>query len=339
MIRIRNRWFRWLAIALATLVASIGIATVSFAVTGVTPDQVLSAIEGTFGVNVGQRRNHIKGTCAVGNFVATAEAKTYSRSPLFSGKSIPVVARFSLAGGNPKAPDTAKNPRGLGLQFQLPNNRFLNMALINTPVFGVASPDGFYENMLAIRPDPATGKPDPEKVKAFREKYPENKAQATFLASNNPPTSYANTSYFGLHAFKFINQTNQTRLVRWQFVPQDGEKRLTDAELQAAPANFLEQKLIERTQQSPVKWDFWITLGQPGDAEDNPTIAWPSDRQQVKVGTLTLTAASPQPGAACEGINYDPLVLSDGIEPTNDPVLQFRSGVYALSYSKRSRGL
>ena len=72
-----------------------------------TPDasQVVAAIEGAFGVTPGERRNHIKGTCAAGEFVGTKEAAKLSRSPLFSGQPVPVIARFSLSGGNPQAPD------------------------------------------------------------------------------------------------------------------------------------------------------------------------------------------------------------------------------------------
>jgi hypothetical protein len=39
---------------------------------------------------------------------------------------------------------------------------------------------------------------------------------------------------------------------------------------------------------------------------------------------LTIIAAKPQKGAECEPINFDPLVMADGIAPTNDPVLKFR---------------
>ncbi len=35
--------------------------------------------------------------------------------------------------------------------------------------------------------------------------------------------------------------------MRWQFVPQDGEKRLSDEGLKTAGANFLEQALIQRS--------------------------------------------------------------------------------------------
>jgi catalase len=87
-----------------------------------------------------------------------------------------------------------------------------------------------------------------------------------------------------------------------------------------------------------VKWDMWVTVGQPGDAETDPTVLWPSDRKEFNAGTLTVTSATPQEGAECKNINYDPLVMSDGIAPTNDPVLLFRSPAYALSFVKRLQG-
>ncbi|HEY5809176.1 MAG TPA: hypothetical protein VIT67_14480 [Povalibacter sp.] len=43
-------------------------------------------------------------------------------------------------------------------------------------------------------------------------------------------------------------------------------------------------------------------------------------------------------GASCEKINFDPLVMADGIQPTNDPVLLFRSPAYAISFGKRLSG-
>jgi len=304
----------------------------------VTADQVVSAIEGTFGVTPGERRNHIKGTCAAGEFVGTPEAAAFSRSALFAGKPVPVVARFSLSGGNPKAPDTAKSARGMALEFALPDGSLQHMSMLNTPLFGAAQPQTFFDMMLAIKPDPATGKPDPEKVKAFKASHPDNKAQADFLASNNPPANYANSAFWGIHTFKFMNKDNKTTLVRWRFVPQDGEKRLSDDELKSSPPNFLEQALIEKTKQQPVKWDMMVSIGETGDTEDNPTVAWPENRKQVKAGTLTISAAIPQKGAACEKINFDPLVMGDGIAASSDPVLQFRSPAYALSFAKRIGG-
>ena len=68
----------------------------------------------------------------------------------------------------------------------------------------------------------------------------------------------------------------------------------------------------------------------------NPILAWPQTRKHFKAGTLTITEATPrQKGVACEPINFDTLVMADGIAPTNDPILLFRSPAYAVSYGKR----
>lgn len=304
----------------------------------VTAPQVVEAIEGTFGVTKGERRNHIKGTCAVGEFVGAAGASALSSSALFSGKPVPVVARFSLAGGNPKIPDTAGNPRGMALEFKLPGNQLQHITMLNTPVFGAASPQTFLAATIATRPDPATGRPDPEKVKAFRAAHPDSAPLAAYLGANNPPRSYANSSFWGIHTFKFSNAGKKVTMVRWQFVPKDGEVRLTADELKTAGANFLEDALISRAQKGPIQWDMVVSIGEPGDPEDNPTVQWPDTRKKVTVGTLSLKAAMNQKGAECEKINFDPLVMADGIAPTNDPVLQFRSPAYAVSFAKRLGG-
>ncbi len=322
---------------LASMLVSVSCCTMA-AQDETTPDQVVTAIESTFGVTPGERRNHTKGTCAIGEFVGSPTMAAYSRSKLFSKKTIPVIARFSIAGGNPKVPDTAKNPRGMALEFRLPDGSLQHMTMLNTPVFGASQPQTFLDQMIAMKPDPATGKPDPEKIKAFKASHPDSRAQAEFLDHNNPPLSFATSAYYGIHTFKFVNRKNMTTMVRWRFTPRDGEKRLTDDELKTFPANFLEDALIERTHKGPVRWDMIVTIGKPGDTQDNPTLAWPNNRKQIKAGTLTISSAMPQKGAECEGINFDPLVMSDGIEPSNDPILLFRSPAYAISFAKRLSG-
>lgn len=223
----------------------------------------------------------------------------------------------------------------MALEFRLPEGRVQHMTMLNTPVFGAVNPQSFLDMIVAARPDPATGRPDPEKLKAYRASHPDNLAQTQFLDRNNPPVSYANSAYFGIHTFKFINKDGKTTLVRWQFVPQDEEKRLSDDDLKTADPNFLESALIGRAKQGPIRWDMVMTIGEPGDPETNPTLAWPDTRSKVKVGTLTITSAMPQKGAECERVNFDPLVMADGIDATDDPVLRFRSPTYATPFAKR----
>ena len=309
----------------------------TFAQADVTAEQVVGALEANAGVHAGERRGFSRGTCAAGEFVGDPDAAAYTRSLLFTGKPVPVVARFSVAGGNPKVPDTTKSPRGMALEFRLPNG-LQHMTMSSAPLFGVASPQAFLELTLATRPDPATGKPDPEKIKAFRASHPESIAQARFLESNNPPPSYANSAFFGVHAFRFVASNGAKTLVRWEFAPLDGERHLTDDELKTAGANFLEPALLERMQRGPVQWQMIVTIGEPDDPDNDPTRAWPESRRKVKVGVLSLKSASVQKSGACEGINFDPMVLADGIEATDDPILHFRSAAYAVSFSRRLKG-
>ena len=60
-----------------------------------------------------------------------------------------------------------------GLQFSLPDGELWRTAMINLPVFPFRTPEAFYEQLLASKPDPNTGKPDPAKMKAFLARHPE----------------------------------------------------------------------------------------------------------------------------------------------------------------------
>jgi catalase len=335
----RGARFAFLTLASATATAPILALGASATGAELTAPQMIDAFEGTFGVHPGQRRNHIKGTCAAGEFVGTGAAAALSRSALFTGKTIPVVARFSLGGGNPEVPDAAAAPRGMALEFHLPGGGLQHITMINVPIFGATSPASFRDAIVAAKPDPKTGKPDPEKLKAYAATHPDAMALTELASHHTPTANYYQTTFFSVHTFKFIDAKGTEHLVRWRFVPRDGTKELTAAQSKTAPHDFLEKNLIERTRKGPAVWDMIVFVGEPGDPQDNPTLAWPETRKHFTAGTLTITQATPQQkGTACEPINFDPLVMADGIAPTNDPVLLFRSPAYAVSFGKRLSG-
>ncbi|WP_407882860.1 catalase family peroxidase [Scytonema sp. NUACC26] len=307
--------------------------------TEATVQETVDALQDAYGLHRGQRRNHTKGVGALGTFVGNPELRKISRSALFSGEELDVVARFSIAGGDPMASDAEKSPRGMALEFRLPGGSLHHMTMLSTPMFFAAVPQTFLDKFIALAIDPATGKPDMAKFKNFESSHPDNVLQTKFLEEYNPPPSYADCAFYGIHAFKFINATDKTTIVKFRFVPQDGEKQLSDAQLSSMPRNFLEQVLMERMSKGPVNWDMIVTIGEPGDPETNPTLLWPGNRRELKAGTLTLTSAMPSDLAGSYKINYDPLVMADGIAPTDDPVLLFRSPSYGTSYTRRIRDL
>lgn len=298
------------------------------------PAKVVDTFEQLGGIHKGMRRNHVKGGCAEGSFVGATDAQKYSSSPLFSGQPVAVIGRFSLDGPDLGAADGSRGPRSMALQFQLPNGELHQTAMLNTPVFLAATPQSLLEFLQSQLPDPATGKPDPAKFAAYAKTHPDNKPMMDWLAAHNPPPAFTNAAYNSVDAFKFVNGKAEY-WVKWRFEPQDGVKALSDAEMAAAPHDFLLSRLAERTRQGPVKWDMIVTLGEPGDTIDNPTVIWPADRKEFKAGTLTLTKAGADAKDVCEGINFDPNVLSPGIEPSPDPILAYRSAAYAVSFSRR----
>src|SRR5215475_3646743 len=84
-----------------------------------TPADLVDALNGLFGKPQGTRSAHTKGFCLTGQFTPAADAAKLSKAAHFA-KPVPITARFSLGGGNPQAPDNAKdNVRGLAIRFNL----------------------------------------------------------------------------------------------------------------------------------------------------------------------------------------------------------------------------
>ena len=79
-----------------------------------------------------------------------------------------------------------------------------------------------------------------------------------------------------------------------------------------------------------------MTVGQPGDPTDDATVPWPRDRRRVDVGMLTIDQIEGEARGNCRDINFDPLVLPDGIAPSDDPLLSARSAVYSQSFTRRA---
>lgn len=301
----------------------------------VTGKQLVDGLEGAFGKHPQLRRAHPKGICVSGDFTPTPAAKSLSKSLLFEGGSVPVVGRFSLAGGDPEVPDAARIPRGLALRFTLKDKSLHQMATISAPVFGAATPETFLGMLKALQRDPATGARDQKRIEAFVTTHPDTQPQARWLAEHGPAPSFAAATYFSVHAFKFSDAGGNARFVRFRFVPAGGDVRMSDAELKAAPHDFLRSELQSRLAKGPASWQLMVQLAEPGDATDDPTREWPAGRKDVHAGTLRLTAAESAEPGSCEPINFDPLVLSAGIEPSRDPILLIRSEAYAASSSRR----
>ncbi|OIJ41281.1 catalase family protein [Massilia timonae] len=304
---------------------------------GVTPQAMADTAEASGSPQPGFRRAHSKGICIVGTFAPTSEAAQLSTARVFSQASTPVLGRFSNPGNDPHAPDNKAAVRGMALQLKTDDGQEWRMAMNSFPFFASSTPEGFQAMNVARLPVPATGKPDPEKMKAVLAKYPEIANFMAWSKDARTPDSLANTRFNGVNAFRLIDAQGRERAVRWSMRPHAPFVAADPERLASASRDFLGEDLDRRLAAGPLQWDMVMQFAAPGDPIEDPSKAWPDTRPETKVGTLSLTRAQAQAGGPCFDLNFDPLILPQGIAATDDPVLHARSAVYSVSFNRRER--
>lgn len=331
-----------LPLRLATIALAVGGLAAAFAYAAgwigpqrLTPARLVDSLEQNAGVYPAYRRNHAKGLCVVGHFDSNGAGGEVSRAAVFAKGSVPVVGRLAIPGGNPAASDGAAPIRSLALRFLPEHGEEWRTGMNAMPVFVVNSVQGFYALQQASQPQPGSGKPDPAKLAAFFQAHPETAAFRAWVKSSTPSSSYANSAYYGLNAFLLVDGQGREHPVRWSVQPEAAYQPIS-AE-QRGEADFLTAELQQRLAQGPLKWRLLLTLGEPGDSTADATQPWPAQRRSIDAGELVIERALPEQGGPCQDVNYDPLILPDGIRASDDPLLSARSAAYSESFNRRTR--
>lgn len=330
--------------AIAAIVASIAVAFAWAAgwltPQRLTPARMTDAIEASAAQAApGFRRAHAKGLCVSGHFTPTADGAALSRARVFADASTPLLGRMSIGGGSPYGLDAQARVRSMALVLEGSDGAQWRMAMNSFPFFGAASVETFLAQTRASAPDPATGKPDPQRVAAFTAAHPEAQRFAAWARAAPWSDSFASTAYNGIHAYRFIAADGQARMVRWSMRPQAPFVEMTPDQRAAAGPDHLQDELRSRLAQGPQRWDMVVTLAAPGDDPDDPSTPWPDDREQRVVGTVVLERAEDQATGACRDLNFDPTVVPPGVALSDDPILAARAAVYAQSFDRREREL
>lgn len=299
-----------------------------------TPARFVNLLEQLSGPHVGYRRNHAKGICVTGTFTGNGQGAAFSRAAVFENITVPVIGRFALAGGLPEQADSAKTVRSLALQFMLPNGEEWRTGMNNIPVFPVKTPQEFYDQLAAGKPDPATGKPNPALMKALVDTHPDMAAAMAIIKQRPISSGFDNATYNALNTFIMVDTTGKETPVRWSLTPRQPYVAAS-ANTSQQGKDYLFETLAAALAKQPLQWDLTATLGMPEDLPLPANKMWPDDRRHVQVGILTLTGTTPETTGACRNINFDPLVLPAGIKPSADPLLSARSAVYAVSTRRR----
>jgi catalase len=305
--------------------------TVMAAEPATPPTATVDALNGVFGKHKA-RASHAKGFCFAGQFEAASSAGGLTRAAMFqSGKRTPLIGRFSVGGGNPKAPDNAKSVRGIAVRLADGSER-LDWVFVSAPHFFAQTPAQFVEFFKVRAPDPASGKMNPEAIAAFSKANPATTKQAAYIGAQPVPASFGTVPYWSTNAFIATNAAGKTQPLRWRFEPVAGRVGLSEDEAKAKGADFLRAELTERIAKGAVAFNVMAQLAQPGDQLIDPTEPWPADRAEVNMGRLSIERITDQ---ACDGETFLPTVLPAGLAPSADPVLAARAGAYAVSLGRR----
>jgi catalase len=298
----------------------------------ITPDQAIAAIRETGGARPGNRALHAKGKLYRGTFTATPEAAQLSRAAHLNGSVVPALIRFSNGSGNPHQRDGAPGVRGMAVKFTLPDGSTTDVSAQTAKLFPSATPDGFIDLLRAMRPGAAA----PLRLAGYVATHPRFLALLPILrAANRVPASYATVAYHGLHAFRWVAADGSARFVRYHLLPAAGEEFLAPRVAAEKSADFLIEELDERLAVEPARFSYQVQIAADGDSTVDPSRHWRST-QTVTVGTLEIVGVDTEREHGDDIVVFDPMRVTDGIKPSNDPVLRFRSLAYSASVKLRT---
>jgi catalase len=296
------------------------------------PEQAVDTINYRFGSHPGHRALHAKGTLLKGTFTATPEAARFTRAAHMQGEPVDATVRVSNGSGDPGTPDYAPEVRGLATKLYLPDGSRTDISAQTVPRFPVRTPDEFIALIRASKPVRARLWRLPLFLLTHPGVLPALRANAPSL---KPPTSYATCVYYGIHAFKWVDADGGQRHVRYTWMPEADEPPLSSEDAKARGRDYLQEEIRERLERGPARFTLELQIAAEGDEVDDPTAVWPDDRERVAAGTLELTGLETGRETGGDVLVFDPTRVTDGIELTDDPVLQFRPHSYSASVERR----
>lgn len=297
-------------------------------------NDLIAQFDKLFGLHPGFRPAHAKGLMINGIFTPTKEAQKLSKAPHFNRESTPVTVRYSNSTGLPLIPDSSPdaNPRGLAIRFNLAEHVHTDIVSHTTDGFPTHTGAEFLELLKAIAASGADA-PSPKPVEQFLGAHP---AALAFVQTPKPfASSLARDTYFAVTAFVFKNADGEKRYGRYRIVPELGNDYLSEAQVSTLDANYHFDEITERLSKGPVSYKIFVQIANSDDITNDATVHWPEDRELLEVGKLTLTDVLPDSLAQQKHIIYDPIPRVDGIEASEDPLLELRAAIYLLSGRRR----
>ena len=286
------------------------------------------------GIHPGLRFTHTKGLVTTGTFTPAASAKTISRAAHLQDAPVPVTVRFSDGTGIPNIPDNNDNasPHGMAIRFALPGGAYTDIVANSHNGFFVGNGTDFLALLKAIAgTNEKSAHPSP--IEQFLGSHPA--ALKVIVDSKAASKSFQNLDFFGNNAFIFVDAAGVKRAGRYQIIPVAGVVKLDSATAAKQKPDYMFDALKAAVAKGPVKYTVYAQLANPGDVTNDGSIVWPADRKRVELGTLSVTKVAANSDELQKTFAFNPIILTNGITLSDDPLPILRSAVYALSVAHR----
>ncbi len=296
-----------------------------------SPAELVDALHTAFGTHQA-RAVHAKGIILEGEFTPDANAASLTKAMHLQKEKSRIVVRFSDFTGIPDIPDNVggANPRGFAIKFIMADGQTTDIVGHSFNGFPTENTDQFRELLLAIG---ASG-PDAAKPNALDNFLSSHPVAKTFLTTQKLPASYATITYFGVISFKFTKKNGTSHFIRYQFVPEDGERLLTQDQFNLAGSQYLQTEIKQRVASKTIRFKMYAEIAQDGDNIENPSIAYPAGREKILLGYIEIKTLTSNTTAEDKALSFSPTNIPDGIE-TADPMLNFRGRAYPISVKER----
>lgn len=250
-----------------------------------------------------------------------------------------VFVRFSTVAGSEGSLDTARDVRGFSVKFYTKEGNY-DLVGNNMPVFFIQDAIKFPDLIHSVKPEPDRGFPQAQSAHDtfwdFVSLTPESVHMLLWIMSDRAiPRSYRMMEGFGVHTFRMINQSGESRFVKFHWRPKLGTFSLIWDEavkLGGADPDFHRRDLWQAIESGDFpEWELCVQVFTEEEAAAfdfdvlDPTKLVPEEKVPLRpLGKMVLNRNVDNFFAETEQVAFCPSHVVPGIDFSDDPLLQGR---------------
>jgi len=288
-----------------------------------------------------ERAVHACGSGAFGYFEVTNDLTHLCKAAFISsvGKQTPLFARFSTVTYGREFPDSARNPRGLAWKLYTEEGNY-DILTVNFPSFFVRDPLMGPDTIRSQQRHPASFSVDFDSIFDFMSLVPESQlTNLWFWSDHGHPVGWRYMDSYPIHTFRWVNAAGQAVWVRYKIVSKQGIKNFTNDEavrMCGEDPDFAKRDMFEHIEKGgTAEWTWYVQTMSDEVAKNyyvdpfDPTKRWnEADCPLMELGRIVVNRNPENFHRDVEQAAFSPGRLVPGIEPSPDPLLQWRLVFY-----------